>query len=147
MKHGIVYFFTTNHPERLDPALIRHGRIDLTVELSYMTAHQTAMMFDRFFPQPPVDQMSRTDVKARKNDLARIQELLKNNVTPALLENVFFRHYESYNINNIVSELKKEIAADKDILKRAAIESKKADKDAKRTKMNNHECDDDGCDR
>ena len=32
-----IFIFTTNHPERLDPALIRPGRMDMHVELSYCT--------------------------------------------------------------------------------------------------------------
>ena len=32
-----IFIFTTNHPERLDPALIRPGRMDLHIELSYCT--------------------------------------------------------------------------------------------------------------
>ena len=32
-----IFIFTTNHPEKLDPALIRPGRMDLHIELSYCT--------------------------------------------------------------------------------------------------------------
>ena len=32
-----IFIFTSNHPERLDPALTRPGRMDLHVELSYCT--------------------------------------------------------------------------------------------------------------
>ena len=32
-----IFIFTTNHPERLDPALIRPGRMDMHIELSYCT--------------------------------------------------------------------------------------------------------------
>lgn len=32
-----IFIFTTNHPERLDPALTRPGRMDMHVELSYCT--------------------------------------------------------------------------------------------------------------
>lgn len=34
---GAIYIFTTNHPEKLDPALIRPGRIDLKCEIKYVT--------------------------------------------------------------------------------------------------------------
>ena len=32
-----IFIFTTNHPERLDPALVRPGRMDLHIHLSYCT--------------------------------------------------------------------------------------------------------------
>lgn len=35
--HGILLFLTTNHIDRIEPALIRSGRIDNTIELSTMT--------------------------------------------------------------------------------------------------------------
>lgn len=32
---NIIYIFTTNHPEQIDPALIRPGRIDLALKIDY----------------------------------------------------------------------------------------------------------------
>ena len=34
-KHGLIVFITTNHPENLDAALLRQGRIDMIVKLDY----------------------------------------------------------------------------------------------------------------
>lgn len=34
---NVIYIFTTNHRENLDPALIRPGRIDLAMEIGYVT--------------------------------------------------------------------------------------------------------------
>ena len=42
-------FLTTNHVERLDPALVRPGRVDMTVYLGYATREQAAGMWDRFY--------------------------------------------------------------------------------------------------
>lgn len=33
---NIIYIFTTNHPEQIDPALIRPGRIDLALKIDYV---------------------------------------------------------------------------------------------------------------
>ena len=33
---NVIYIFTTNHIEKLDPALIRPGRIDLKLEIKYV---------------------------------------------------------------------------------------------------------------
>lgn len=47
--HGRVVFMSTNHPARLDPALIRPGRVDLRVEFPNADRTQARQMFLRFF--------------------------------------------------------------------------------------------------
>lgn len=44
-----ILFLTTNHVERLDSALIRPGRIDMTVRLGEATRWQASMLWDRFY--------------------------------------------------------------------------------------------------
>jgi chaperone BCS1 len=41
---------STNHKERLDPALIRPGRCDMHVELSNATFSMINRLFLKFFP-------------------------------------------------------------------------------------------------
>lgn len=36
---------------RLDPALIRPGRVDMKMEISHATGHQLELMFQRFYPK------------------------------------------------------------------------------------------------
>jgi mitochondrial chaperone BCS1 len=47
---GSISILTTNHRDRLDPALIRPGRCDLEVKLGYLTAESCIKMFECFFP-------------------------------------------------------------------------------------------------
>lgn len=47
---GHVFVFTSNHPDRLDPALRRKGRIDVEIALNLCTRAQTRSMFLRFYP-------------------------------------------------------------------------------------------------
>ena len=49
-QEGRALFLTTNHRERLDPALIRPGRADLHVALGPVGADTAAQLFLRFFP-------------------------------------------------------------------------------------------------
>jgi chaperone BCS1 len=49
-QEGRVLFMTTNHIEKLDPALIRPGRCDVIVKFDLATADQARRMFLRFFP-------------------------------------------------------------------------------------------------
>lgn len=49
-----IAFMTTNHIERLDDALIRPGRVDMTIRLGEATKWQMEQMWDRFYaPQDP----------------------------------------------------------------------------------------------
>lgn len=41
---------TTNHVERLDPALLRPGRIDYRLYLGNASIHQKVELYRRFFP-------------------------------------------------------------------------------------------------
>lgn len=46
---GRVIIMTTNHPERLDPALLRPGRVDYRLEIGPMKAPEFKAMFTRFY--------------------------------------------------------------------------------------------------
>lgn len=45
-----IMFLTTNYRDRLDSALIRPGRVDMQVELSWASRSQIESMFLRFYP-------------------------------------------------------------------------------------------------
>ena len=49
-NHGRVFVLTTNHPERLDPALVRPGRIDISLRLGMCTGQQLARFFELYYP-------------------------------------------------------------------------------------------------
>jgi len=44
-KHGIIIFITTNHPEKLDQALMRMGRIDMIIQLNYPKEQEIKKLF------------------------------------------------------------------------------------------------------
>ncbi|PWN40735.1 hypothetical protein IE81DRAFT_292919 [Ceraceosorus guamensis] len=46
-----IVFMTTNHAERLDPALVRPGRVDLSLELGDADEHQVRLMFKKFYAE------------------------------------------------------------------------------------------------
>jgi chaperone BCS1 len=48
---GRILFMTTNHPEKLDSALIRPGRADIRELIDSPDAGQASRMFERFYPQ------------------------------------------------------------------------------------------------
>jgi chaperone BCS1 len=55
-QEGRVLVMTTNHPEKLDPALLRPGRADVKVKLNYASVMQMQGMYKKFFPKCTADQ-------------------------------------------------------------------------------------------
>ena len=51
---GQIVFMTTNHPEKLDPALTRPGRVDLRVDMAPLGHLQAEQLFSLFFPDSRV---------------------------------------------------------------------------------------------
>jgi chaperone BCS1 len=49
-QEGRILMMTTNHREKLDPALLRPGRADVHVELNYASVKQMKGLFKKFFP-------------------------------------------------------------------------------------------------
>ena len=89
-----IVFMTTNYLNRLDPALIRPGRVDVKQEIGFAETGQIERMFRRFYPQE-------SDANAKKfahkvinlgeqKSIAQIQGyfMLHKNSPGAALENV-----------------------------------------------------------
>ncbi|KAL2144401.1 hypothetical protein VTI28DRAFT_9138 [Corynascus sepedonium] len=64
-----IAFLTTNHIDRLDPALIRPGRVDMMVRIGEATRYQAAQMWDRYYGD--ID----GDHSGRERFLRRLDEL------------------------------------------------------------------------
>lgn len=52
-KPGVVTIMTTNHPERLDPALVRKGRVDLCEHFGVATRDQAERLYRHFYSGEP----------------------------------------------------------------------------------------------
>ena len=44
-----IIFLTTNHVERMDAALVRPGRVDMTIRLGEASRYQVERFWDRFY--------------------------------------------------------------------------------------------------
>jgi len=53
--NGRMMVMTTNHLEKLDPALIRPGRVNLSLEFKRCTKQAIGEFFETFFPNIPLD--------------------------------------------------------------------------------------------
>ncbi len=64
-SHASLLFATTNHIERLDPALSRPGRMDVWINFTHATKWQAGGLFKCFFPfkevEPETPEISGTD--------------------------------------------------------------------------------------
>lgn len=80
--NGRILFMTTNYLEKLDPALIRPGRIDHRVHLTNTTESQAKEMFCRFFPHS-------------KNSEEFGKKVAKLDVSMATLQGYLLRHRDS----------------------------------------------------
>jgi chaperone BCS1 len=77
-QEGTVLFMTTNHLERLDPALIRAGRIDEQVELGWVDADQLARLYRKFHDDPQAATAFARERAGRQLTPAAVQgELMK----------------------------------------------------------------------
>jgi chaperone BCS1 len=73
-KEGRIIIMTTNHPDRLDPALIRPGRVDKKVYFPNATEAQIAGMLNRFFPGKDIEALV-ANLVTKKPSMALMQEL------------------------------------------------------------------------
>ena len=82
-----IIFMTTNHIDRLDEALIRPGRVDMTMHLNNATAWQIERLWDRFYAEHDTDGASRQRFmkKAVAADLV-------GNVSTAALQGLFLHN-------------------------------------------------------
>jgi chaperone BCS1 len=79
-QEGTVLFMTTNHIERLDPALIRAGRIDERVELGYADEDQLRRLYRKFH-----DDATAADAFAR--------EKAGQNLSPAAVQGELMKRF------------------------------------------------------
>lgn len=69
-----VLFLTTNHVDRLDPALVRPGRVDMTVRLGAVTRYQVGCLWDRFYGELDTTGAYRHAFLTRLEELGLIED-------------------------------------------------------------------------
>lgn len=93
-----IILMTTNHIDRLDDALIRPGRVDMTLRLGHATEWQMARLWDRFYADKDPDGVARTRFlqKSKRLDLV-------GNVSTAALQGLFL--YNKDDVEGAISLL------------------------------------------
>ncbi|CAD6503469.1 BgTH12-03133 [Blumeria graminis f. sp. triticale] len=76
-----ITFLTTNHIDRLDQALIRPGRVDMTVRIGEASRYQASEMWTRFYGDVDRDSTERERFLQKLEDLKLISDA-KNEIKP-----------------------------------------------------------------
>ena len=102
-----VLFLTTNHINRLDEALVRPGRVDMTVRLAEATRWQIANLWDRFYGDLGESDIWKARFLSRLADLGVVQtetvnnSFLPNPTSTAALQGLFL--YNKGNMKGAVA--------------------------------------------
>ncbi|CCM04217.1 uncharacterized protein FIBRA_06384 [Fibroporia radiculosa] len=93
-----IIFMTTNHPEKLDPALIRPGRVDLAVLLGDATPEQARRLFVSFYEGTSGEDRAPLPTEGRLASLGRdVEQMVAHEmqqgkrVSMAALQGLFIR--------------------------------------------------------
>ena len=97
-QHGRVLVITTNHPQKLDPALTRPGRIDMVVALGMCDTDIVDKFYNLYYRADLPE-----DVKQMLNESAR----KLNKLSPADVSSIFlkFRSDPHLGLNELASKL------------------------------------------
>ena len=96
-KSGTIIFITTNHPDQLDNALLRPGRIDMILQINLPKKDEIEKLF--------IDLMSRyLDKETIKTDFDRFYDIIyKRKLSMSAIVNFLFTYKDKYMEN--ISEL------------------------------------------
>lgn len=87
-----IVFMTTNYLERLDPALIRPGRIDFKEYIGYCDRYQLEQMFMRFYAINDDNDDDPLQAKTMHKEFADAVIAIGKPVSPAQIQGFFMMH-------------------------------------------------------
>ncbi|KAI8637407.1 P-loop containing nucleoside triphosphate hydrolase protein [Parasitella parasitica] len=124
-QEGSMVFMTCNDVNRLQPALLRPGRIDMKMELGYADKTQINKMFWRFMGEDDIEPIDENDADAddaekkksktiysqELNDLAqKFTDMIPDlQVTPAELQNFFIMNMMDHEDFDVDEDKKKSV--------------------------------------
>ncbi len=101
-KNRLITFMTTNHIDKLEPSLIRPGRIDCIYEFNYASNNQIKEMLESYFPNNNFYEEFKQNLENKKITTAALQKFLfENRNSNNLLKNIdmlknLTEQYKSY---------------------------------------------------
>jgi chaperone BCS1 len=116
---GRIVIMTSNHPDQLDPALIRPGRIDKKLMLGFMTAPDVVDMLEHYFQVTLTDNQSKRVTKAIEG--CPNEGTAQLNLTPAQIEQLTAEHED---IEDMIAHLEEKGALKRSKFHRPGMTSK-----------------------
>jgi hypothetical protein len=86
--HGLIVVMTTNHLSKLDPAIVRPGRVNLSMQIGEVDPEQAERLFVLYYGREPTEPLS-----------------LPKGATTALLVNLFNRHDNGIDAETALGEI------------------------------------------
>lgn len=87
--NGLISFVTTNHPEQLDHALVRQGRMDLVLQINYPKRADIKRLFYDMNENNPTYE---TQEEKKKAFDTFYSEIAGKNITMAAIMNFLFKY-------------------------------------------------------
>jgi SpoVK/Ycf46/Vps4 family AAA+-type ATPase len=140
-----IIVFTTNYKERLDPALLRPGRMDMHVHMGYCTPEAFRILVDNYLSKKevPIDNLSKKEVSIDNHrTYPEIDELLAEvAVTPAEMAEALLRSKEDLDVAETALTSKEDHDDDKrlDVALRKIVEFLKSKKECANKKKEAHD--------
>lgn len=96
-----IFVFTTNHIEKLDPALLRSGRMDMHIHMSYCSYPASMILLKNYlgYAERDLDEAFRKDVE----DVVELAEMTPADVSEVLIKN---RRDKEKAMRELLEELK-----------------------------------------
>ena len=92
-KHATIIFLTTNHPEKLDHALLRIGRIDMILEFNYPSKNILEKLFSDILNES-------YDKEIIKKEFNKFYNLISSKkITMSAIMNFLFRYKKNWEDN------------------------------------------------
>ncbi len=103
---GRIIILTTNHPEKLDSALVRPGRIDLNIHFNRCSRETIVELVTKFYET--IDETS----KEWCDFLSKLGQLDEYMLTPAEVNKIIFNYYNEPNLafSEIILDIQKNMA-------------------------------------
>ncbi|KAL4947481.1 BCS1 N terminal-domain-containing protein [Aspergillus filifer] len=106
---GRILVMTTNHPEKLDPALVRPGRIDMTIAFGYSTASDIKELFSAIYSTLEGDLRASRSERASPAMQRKLQKVNQNQTSQAKVQE------GSNKVNTVISLDKKAKFSEKQV--------------------------------
>jgi DNA polymerase III delta prime subunit len=105
---GRIVILTSNHPEKLDEALVRPGRIDIDIHFDRCSKETVLELVEKFYED--ID----TDSEEWTSFLKELDELHEFMLTPAEVNKVIFNYYNDYKsaIKELITSIKDKITVE-----------------------------------